>query len=79
MEKRGRMGGIVILVRCKFQFLENMKIWCNIQVVIYPFLENRLQRLGLEHHVLDEVDVKVVQVQLACNKERAGKILSTIA
>ena len=33
----GGDGGIVILARCDFHFIKkNMKIWCNIQVVINP-------------------------------------------
>ena len=35
-EIHGVKGEIVILARCKFTLLENMKIWCKIQVLLYP-------------------------------------------
>ena len=36
MGGKGWKGEIVILARCKFTWLENMKIWCKIQVIMYP-------------------------------------------
>ena len=31
-------GGIVILSRCEYFFLENIKMCCNIQVIKYPLI-----------------------------------------
>ena len=36
--KKKCKGRIVIFAHCKFHFLKNMKIWCMIQVIIYPLL-----------------------------------------
>ena len=35
---KGVEGKIVILACCEFHFLENMKFWCKIQVILYPLL-----------------------------------------
>ncbi len=32
-------GGIVILASWKYHFIREAKKWCNIQVILYPFLE----------------------------------------
>ena len=72
-EADGGEGGNIIFARCEFNFLKNMKIWCNIQVLIYPFLQGKYceeQRLRKS-----TIDSKLVLVQILMNKSHEHDIL----
>ena len=49
-------SGIVILDRCVFYFIKNMKIWCKIQEIIYihqiRVLFTNCRFKGLQHSIL---------------------------
>ena len=45
--KRGWIVGNDILAHCYFTLLENMKIWCNVQVIINPLDVYIFMKMGI--------------------------------
>ena len=71
--RRMGAGGNVILARCEFHFLETIKMSCNIQVLIYPFLQ--FKYCEEQRHRKSTTDSTLVLVQIRMNKSHEHDIL----